>query len=324
MEETPLSRPLLFARTRRALVTASMASGALFAGGMLVGAILHNAPRVERISMAPAQVTVAVPQAAAPAVSVNVPAPVAPAPVVVEPAPTVPPAPRPLVPRLWAQCVDRMNTSGGVCEWDDGFPAIASDGTLIATKYIPDDGGRGYPGLSIHLLDTATGTIKRSIDVLSPDEYVEDDGTNWTKVQRLRATIAVRLAAAQKLLDDGGYRTMAFLGTTESSNGSETAEAHPISSGTYGEVDQSGAVRIIDPTTNSVIWQHQLGVPAPRSITEDDDGGMCPGWGLRRMSLWWDPATRFVISSQDYQTGGCMCNDETVEEIAQVQLAHGS
>jgi len=34
---------------------------------------------------------------------------------------------------------------------------------------------------------------------------------------------------------------------------------------------------------------------------------MCGGRTLRGVTMWWDPATRLVLSELAYTTGGCMC-----------------
>lgn len=320
MHETSLQRPLIVARTRRALVVASVLTGLVFASGILVGATLYNAPRIERISAPAARVTVDVPQVPPPAVSIHVQPPTTPEPPAANnPPPSKPAIPRPRVPHLWPQCVlVSADTVDGACTWDDGFPAISSDGALIASKYVPDDSGRGYPGLSIRFIDATSGKEVKTIVVLSPDEYIENDGTNTKEFERLQKTVASRLAEVERALDDGAYRTMAHLVEGGPFDGTHEESEAAAPTAIYGQIDQSGAARIIDPATNTVIWQHQLGIDDPSPITDDDDGGMCPGWGLRMMSLWWDPTTRVVFSTQEYRTGGCMCSDETYEQVARV------
>lgn len=321
MDVHSLKPPLLLTHRRRALLAASVATCAAFTGGLLVGAAFFEfAPHVEHILVRAPEVTVAVPpiQLPAPAVSGQMPAAVELALTASEPPEQS--RPRPLAPRLWAQCVDTYDDVPEVCQWDDGFPAIAASGKLVATKYIPDDSGRGYPGLSLRLLDATTGRVVRTIVVLSPDEYVEDTETTTAEVTKLWKKVSARVTAAQRLLDAGGYRTMDFIGNAfplEESEGAPTdPEPMPTQDTIYAEIDSSAAVRIVDPATNTAIFQHQFDVAEPARLSDND--GMCGGWQLREMSLWWDKATRVVVSSQDYKTGGCMCADETVEQIAHV------
>lgn len=314
-DELSLKRPLLATRTRRTMLTASAVLAAMFAGGIGLGTTLHNAPRVEHISVAAPPVTVTVPTAPPPSVTVTAPPPAPPP----EPAPVVAPAnepPRPLTPHLWSHCLLVPDGySRGVCEWDDGFPAMSGDGTLIAHKHIPDDGGRGNPGLEIWFIDAATGKTVSTSVVLSPDEYEVDDGTNSGAVTKLYERVTARAAKVQQTLDAGAYRTMAHLGSGGPFNGNEPTTRTTPPSTTYADID-NGSVRIVDPALNRVLWQHTFGVPGGRA--SDDPDVMCGGWGLWNMDLWWDPTTHVVLAAEWYRTGGCMCSDEGVVEVARV------
>lgn len=314
-DEPSLNRPLLATRTRRTMLTVGAALAAMFAGGIGVGLTLHNAPRVERISVAAPPVAVTVPTAAPPTVTVTAPAPL-PAP---EPPPVVAPPsepPRRLTPQLQAYCA--LSPDGyapGACEWDDGFPAISADGTLIASKHIPDDGGRGNPGLEIWFVDTATGKTVSTNVILSPDEYMVDDGTNTSKVAKLYERVVARGAKVQQTLDVGAYRTMTFLGRGGQRMTDDGTAPKPVHTTPYADID-NGAVRIVDPATNTVIWQHVFGVAG--GSAKDNPDEMCGGWGLWNMEIWWDPTTRIAIADEWYRTGGCMCPDVPVVEVARV------
>lgn len=317
-DEPSLKRPLLATRTRRTMLTVTAALSAMFAGGIGVGMTLHNAPRIEHISVAAPPVTVAVPTAPPPSVTVTAPPPAPPpAP---EPAPVVAPRnepPRRLTPQLQAYCaLTAPGYAQGVCEWDEGFPAISADGTLIASKHIPDDGGRGNPGLEIWFVDTTTGKTVSSTVVLSPNEYEVDDGTNSSRVAKLYERVVARGAKVQQTLDAGGYRTLAHLGSGGSNYGDEPPPRTTTPATTYADI-HNGAVRIVDPATNTVVWQHTFGVASSRT-NEGADDEMCGGWGLWNMDLWWDPTTRVVFAAEWYRTGGCMCPDVPVVEVARV------
>jgi hypothetical protein len=293
----------------------------VFVGGILLGATLTNAPRVERISVPAPQITVEVPPLQLPVPTVSVPV-IAPEVTAREPAAL--PTPRPLSPQLWPQCVfAHGDVAGDVCQWDDGFPAIAASGKRVAMKYgEPDYTGDGESGLWIRFVDVTSGREVRTILVRAPGESIEDTGTNTAAVEKLQKKVAARIAEAQRVLDAGSYRTMTLLSSAGPFDGSADPDPAPPPTKIHADVDASGAVRVVDPATSKVIWQHQFGVASPKApITEDDDGGTCPGWELRRMSLWWDPTTRVVLSNQEYRTGGCMCSDETVEQFAHVPPA---
>jgi hypothetical protein len=314
-DERSLKRPLLAPRMRRTTIMLAAALATMFAAGIGVGVTVYNAQRVEHISMPAPEVTVTVPAATPPTIAVNVPAPApAPDPVVTPVATPTEQPPRPRTPKIWPQCVYvAPGEEDGVCLWDDGFPAISADGRLIASKHIPDDAGRGNPGLEIWFT-LATGKVVGRTVVLSPDEFEVDDGTNSAKVARLQKSVYARVAEVQRTLDDGAYRSMARLGQ---SNFRDTSSDEPASvhTGVYADIGFGGAVRIVDPATNSVIWQHQFGVAGGREPNEDE---LCGGWGLWSMELWWDEPTRVVLASEWYRTGGCMCSDVPVVEVAHI------
>lgn len=313
-----LVRPEFLARTPRNLV---IALGIATSVGFLLGRAPETAPRVERISVAaPApQVTVQMPTIAAAGVQVT-PAPTAePA---AEPVPVAPPAPRPLAPHLFAECIAAdFQTDAEVpasCHWDNGFPAVSADAQLVATCELPDDGGRGYPGLSIHFVDASTGKLAKTILVLSPDEYVEPDDNNAAAVVRMRKTISARVAKAQAALDAGGYRTMTLLANDVGEQLEPTPDA-TVHDAIYAEISGDSA-RMLDPSTNRAIWQHTFTVPSPHPVNDDTD---CGGWNLVSMSMWWDPTTRLVLASQWYTTGGCICSTVERVHVARVPLANG-
>lgn len=302
-----LIRPELFARTPRNLV---IALGVATTVGVLLGRALDNAPRVEHISVPAPHVTVEAPQLPAPVVNVSVPMPTP----VAEPEPVVPtpaPEPRSLKPMLLAQCVGAFDSSDA-CGWDDGFPAISNDGSVIATKFSMDDGGRGYPNLEVHLRDANTGKLTRTIQLLSVDEWVED--LESAPAVALRKKIEARVASAQKLLDASNYRAMKFLGRRDEMLDENSKTVHPTS-GIYADLD-NGLARLVEPVTNTVIWQHDFTVAR---ATPPDDDEMCGGWNQIGMSLWWDETSRVVLSAQTIRTGGCMCSDDTVETVARIR-----
>lgn len=299
-----------------------VAVGAISVGAL--GVAIYNAPSTVLV---PAPIIINVPPVVAPAVTVTVaePPPVVEletAPVtgpetapVTEPdtAPVAAPRPRALTPVLYAACVAPLPGVDALpveCGWDTGFPALSSDGSTIALQLVPDDGGRGYPGLYIHLIDANTGKPKRAIEILDPNDYVAPD-EDYAKSEKLQNTIAARVAQTNRML--AGYRTLVPLG----SNDELASEDAPVPGAIYAEISDTGATRVIDPATREVLFQHAFGAPSPH-VDPDDDGGMCPGWNLISTSVWWDPGTRVVLSSQSYRTGGCLCSDDTVTQVARM------
>ncbi len=308
-----LTRPALIARTPRNLL---IALGVATTVGVLVGRALENAPRVEHISVvaAPPQVTVQVPQAAAPTVEVNMPAPA------VASAPPSKPL-RTLTPHIYGECIGLPYEAEAPaeCLWDSGFPAVSADARLVAVAETPEGGGGDILGLSIRFLDANTGKLVRAIKVLSPDEYVDADETNAAEVLRMRKRIATRVVTAQAALDDGGYRTMVELGSHEVSHYEPEDEPKvdtTVHDAIYAEISGWSA-RIIDPSTRRVLSQHTFATAASKA----DPDSECSGWNLGGMSMWWDPSTRVVLASQWYTMGGCMCGTAEQLHVARVPLA---
>ncbi|MEO7731040.1 MAG: hypothetical protein ABIY55_08725 [Kofleriaceae bacterium] len=235
------------------------------------------------------------------------PAPEPPPPAVVE-APA-PPRPRALAPHLAAaHClIPIQDVEDPTCAWDDGFPAISRDGRLVATRYQPEDGGRGYPGESIHLIDVKTGRVVRDALVLSPDEYSEAP-----KAQaKLRVTMARRAAAIQQVLDAGEFRALSVLGAQRDGQDVEPPDATKIHAEIVG-----GMMRVIDPATTTVIGQYGFGVASRHPAKPD---GECSGWTMAQIAVWWDPATKVTLGTPTYYTGGCMCPSETLEQVGRLR-----
>ena len=223
------------------------------------------------------------------------------------PVTTTPARPRAIAPRLDAACVfPASDNVADECAWDDGFPAVSADGALIATKYFPDDAGRGNPGLSIRMIDVQSSRIIRDVLILSPDEadVADHEGA------QLQARIERRVAQIQHTIDVQRFRTLVPLGTTDQDRGevnNDVSQVHAEFSGT--------ALRIIDPITSSVLWQHRLETRRATTVSQDD---LCGSWTLRAVTAWWDPTTKTVLAKQEYATGGCLCAIEQVEHVRRI------
>jgi len=311
-----LHRPTLAPR-RRATIGLAAGLAAIFGAGVVTTIAMQRAKHPVVHVTAPAQPMVlpfAVPSlvvlpAATPPVPEPPPAP-EPPPV---PEPPPPTQPRALVPTVNAACV--VNIDDSTCAWDTGFPAISADGSQIAIRHIPDDGGRGYPGLTIQLVSAKTSKITASYVVLSPDEYLEPDDAGWTK---LNAKMAKRAAAAQRVLDAGQFRSLVAVDVT-----STDPDEGPIFTATDAPLRAEGdgsAIRLIDTAANTVVWQRQFPVEAafPAAKNPNPDGEGCYPSSTREIGVAWDPQTRMVLAMISYASGPCYCGDEIAYHVTKI------
>jgi hypothetical protein len=261
--------------------------------------------------VSPVHVTVAAPPPATASVTAAIPVPSAPATATVTAAAPVPveaPAPityRPSSPKIQPECVGLVTADAAdpVCAWENGFPAITPDGSQIVEHQIPDDGGRGNPGLEIIFTDVATSKVVHKVTVLSPDEIEYDKPID----DKLRAKIRRRAAAAQKLIDAKKFHSMTWLGTHSAM--SDSADLPEDRSGIHA--DFSGAtMRLLDPTTKTELWRHYFTAPSPFGTPDPDKE--CNSWNLANLSTWWDPHARVVFGRLLFHHGGCMCGSSSI------------
>jgi hypothetical protein len=304
-------------RTR--LIAVAGATVALLAG-CAIGHVVGE--RSMTVIPVPTPITIEAPTVPAPVVNVNVPPPPAPPPPAPPPPAPPPPALRALAPYLDSGCILAPSDN---CTWDDGFPAVSSDGALIAAKQL-DGSPSGALDLAIAFLDARTGRVVRRDVLHSFDEHyilsgiatqVVEGEAETQRLERARSAlygkIGKRIAAAQRMLDGRGFRTMQSLGS------SQTGEEWTDKTRVYAQF-QDNAARIIDPARTAVLWQYRFGVTDDAPVVEDP-AMMCGGKMLRDVALWWDPATGLVLAQKRYTTGGCMCPSGSEEEVQRIPAA---
>jgi hypothetical protein len=278
---------------------------------------------VPPVIVPPAQVTVEPTPVVMPPTPVVVEPPAAPT-----PAPPPPPQPRAVVPMLDPACVIvSYEETSPTCAWDDGFPAISADGTLIAMKYSPPMGQSELYGLSIRFIDTKTRVVRDHL-ILTPEELgsilypqdaeppnVNQEDKQQQRREHLMRKIQRRVAAVQRTLDAKRFRPLLALGSADDSPDdppSQQRGPHPV----YAEIVGTIA-RIIDSAASQVLWRGEFWVDRPEPA---EDGADCASWWPRSIELWWDPKTRNVLAMQTYRTGsGCMCPDVAVETVTQMR-----
>lgn len=230
---------------------------------------------------------------------------------------------------LAAGCV--IHTDGAtnpICAWDDGFPAISEDGTLIATKPPPPSAGSDLEALSIHFIDTKTSRVVRDSVIVTteesaqirypanvPPENAQSEAKQLKERQRLLATIYRRVAVVQQTLDAQHFRTLHELGAARTSMGDEQPPSQRGPDPVYAEIVGTTA-RIIDSAASQVLWRGEFWADEPKRSRGDTSE--CGSWAPWSITLWWDPATRHVLATQTYRTGGCMCPDVPVETVQQM------
>jgi hypothetical protein len=302
-----LSRIAQPPRTNRALMfgmcaTAVIATAVITTIAMTPTDAPAPPPPPEPKAAAPVVIPIAAPQL------VVLQAPAAPPP----PAPEVPepPPPRAAAPFIQIACMldGQDGEAPASCSWDHGFPAISADGKTLAVQRHGEDGGRGYPGLSIQLLDVATSRVKRTVMVLDPDEYVPSDDP---KAPALRRKVEQRADVAQRLLDAGAYRALAVLGGSD---------AEPMSAaGLRAEFDAEVA-RVIDVASNTVVWQRRFSVAREFPDRKPDpDVDSCVPIHTRGMTISWDAQTRTILAEVSYGAGPCYCPDTTIDYVQHVR-----
>jgi hypothetical protein len=238
---------------------------------------------------------------------VQVPAPAPPIPVVID---EEPPPPRATFPVIRAECLTPIPEDGETrdsCLWDGGFPAISADGSTIVTADNKGDEPDGTPGLSIRFLDAATGKRLKELLVLSPEEYVTPAQEEAIEKQyrAMLKKVDRRSAAVQKLLDDGRYHSLTWLGTA------------PVD-GLAAEVE-GDAVRVIDRTANTVLWQRRFAV-ATEFPNRTLDGERCEPIDVSDISIAWDAPTRTLVAEVAYRQGPEFCGRDTQRDyVVQVR-----
>src|SRR5689334_18533810 len=214
METAPgLARSALKPPRRRTAVIAVACWAGLLTTGFLLGDYTGQRARPER--PAPVPIFVDAPSVPAPVVTVNVPPP--PPPPAPPPAPEPPPAPAPraLAPHLEAACItptEEVAPALAVCSWDDGLPAISTDGALLIKKSIGEIRPFGGSSLAIEFFDTSSSRRVRQVVLLSESDY---DATGKPR-PGIERRVEQRVAGLQRTLDARGFRSLIDLGSSDS------------------------------------------------------------------------------------------------------------
>lgn len=318
MENVPgLTRPALKPPRRRTAAIAVAGWAGLLTIGFLLGEVTSQHSRIG--SPLPTPIFVDAPKVPAPVVTVNVPPPPPPPPPAPPPAPEPPPPPRPraLVPHLEAWCIVAEEGSSilPACSWDDGFPAISADGALLVKK-IYDASPSGSAGLAIGFFDAHTSRLVRQVDLLSlKRDYDAQEKLRPGAARRVHQ----RVAALQRTLDEGAFRSLISLGSNQLGTAAEDAKpSAEVAKRTHAEFSGASA-RIVDPERSAVLWQHTFFSNLPDAPY--DPARMCGGKMLHSLDMWWDPATGVVLTNLTFFTGGCMCPSVFEEQLHRVPAA---
>lgn len=302
MQPTPIVRPSWLALHKKTL------SGfvAMSTIGMLGFCYLDRKPPPPAktiVQVVPSIVTVPITTPATPAPVVNVTVPPPPAP----PEPPAAPPPRALTPFLDVPCFTRTDYDmepeeklARRCAWDDGFPAISADGKTIALRYSRDDAGRGWVNHAVQFIDVETSNVIGDHPIVAPDD-LDPQGQATDKT---RALATKRVAAIQKRLDTGRYRTMKVIPS------SIPEPDLPAPQGLRMEHEErESPVRVVDGDSNTVLWRGEFDV-ATHVPLRDVDPDRCYPRTTNNVYAWFDPATRLIAFQVWYGTGPDYCGDE--------------
>ena len=236
------------------------------------------------------------------------------------------PAPRPraraVQPHLDAACV--IDDSSAACQWDDGFPAISSDGRTVAMKYSPSSEAT-VQELSVRFYDARSGTLLRSSEITAGPGYDDDDANTPVVVAERAARVNAALTAQQ-------YRSMdlvPYVDPTADPDGGPGAPTAIVPRGFYDDlhVELAGDhMRLVEPAglagsaVDRVLLQRDIGVPNPRPHADPDTEG-CAGWSTWSRAFAWDRASSTLAVTTMYRTGGCTCPDLPVLTVRRAPLA---
>ncbi len=231
-----------------------------------------------------------------------------PAPPIVEEKPAPEPRMRGLAPWIDPDCLVGETEPSPACSWDDGFPAISEDGSLIAVRD-EDYDADGLAAYEIQFFDTRASQLVRTRSLVSmADAWVlspNNEESTHEEREAMRRRIESRVAAAQRDLVEGHFRAMEFLGTASTDREDGTRGTGDVYADFAKMADRTGAVaRIVDAKTSSVLWRGRFTEPRPDKPSIEED---CGGWNFWSISLWWDPITSHALSNTLYRRGGCMC-----------------
>ncbi|MBA3463788.1 MAG: hypothetical protein H0T46_27780 [Deltaproteobacteria bacterium] len=249
-------------------------------------------------------VPLSAPASTAPPIVFSIPAPTLvmirdfpPSPPPTKAAPPAPPPPAARSPFLDAACLVGGSEMPS-CSWDIGFPAISADGSTMAVGVHPGDSARGYPAYEIMFVDVANPRKRTTHPILIADEYT---GYDEPLAAEHRTKVVARVAMVQRELDRGGYRSTVPLGSKDD----------PMPGVTTFRTDHDGEyARLIDNTTNTVVWERRFDVTkefTPRPLRDDEEGSCTPTETVG-ISLAFDPATRTLLAQVSYMGGPCWCD----------------
>jgi hypothetical protein len=230
---------------------------------------------------------------------------------------TLAPPPRPLranVPHLWAQCIlpaPEDESLSQVCDWDDGFPAISSDGTVIAVKEkTPESLGPAH-GLRISWRNSQTGDLVHTSTIFTHAEAAKlmaagDDYDRLDDIRQIfKNRIGQRVERVASKLNKQGFRSMALLAEhnlqllndrsgfiDDQSNRDVLIEA-----GTA-----AGEVRIVDRPSSVILWQGNFPLPTNTPRTCD--------YQPTTLSIWSHVVSGHSIALLTFDGATASCRDE--------------
>jgi hypothetical protein len=153
-------------------------------------------------------------------------------------------------PRVVAAC---LVDSYAECEPLAGLPALSADGRRVAVPDSGPDSPRGERILTVRVLDVDRGTELRALPMLTYEDRDEgvDDMTGEV-APALMAELDRRIAALDRVLDEGGFRPLAALGTVHEDRPGQEVD------GLRATFDGS-ELTVVDLREGRVRWRRAIG-----------------------------------------------------------------
>lgn len=185
------------------------------------------------------------------------------------------------------------------CDAVIGLPAISADGRRVAVPDFGPDTPRDEFVLTMRVKDVATGAEISATPIMTYDDHDAIDLDTGEPAAELRAELEQRTRAFERVLAEGNYRPMIYLGVVHQERAAERAP------GLRATFDGSDLV-ITDPRTGETLWRQTVGPSAPFTRA---DGEVCGPFPVAELHVWVKRRPRAAVARVGY-IGNDVCATE--------------